>query len=82
MKKRSLPLVLYSWLSCLLSLVGGGRGAMFSDQMLAWGLVGRLLALLLAAGAAFVLLQPSSPSPSTSGGLLGIILVFILATMT
>jgi len=55
-------------------LVGVG-GAMFSDQMLAWGgLVGRLLALLLAAGAAFVL-----PSPLISfsiyllGGLLGII---------
>lgn len=55
-------------------LVGVG-GAMFSDQMMAWGgLVGRLLALLLAAGAAFVLLNPFiSFFIFLAGGLLGII---------
>ena len=76
MKKAILALsVIFMVIVLTQSWLVGVGGAMFSDQMLAWGgLVGRLLALLLAAGAAFVL-----PSPLISfsiyllGGLLGII---------
>ena len=55
-------------------LVGIG-GNMFDDQMLAWGgLVGRLVALLFAVGAAFVLPRPLiSVFIYLAGGLLGII---------
>lgn len=55
-------------------LVGIG-GSMFNDQLLSWGgLVGRLVALLLAAGAAFVLPRPLiSVFIYLAGGLLGII---------
>ena len=76
MKKEILALSIIFMIIVLTQswLVGVG-GTMFSDQMMAWGgLVGRLLALMLAAGAAFVL-----PSPFISfiiylvGGLLGII---------
>jgi len=54
-------------------LVGVG-GTMFNDRMLAWGgLVGRLVALLFGAGAAFVLPRPLiSTFIFLAGGLLGI----------
>ncbi|NLA10777.1 MAG: hypothetical protein GX883_01475 [Firmicutes bacterium] len=55
-------------------LVGIG-GSMFDDQMLAWGgLVGRIVALLFAVGAAFVLPRPLiAVFIYLAGGLLGII---------